>query len=172
MRRRQLFEIEERDLRRMIREAEETEEKKPAKLSGNDSLDKQIDRLFIDYESEAKSTVTEAKDWRMTVRRLVEDAEKDDTNGDEIDVESFANSVVRLIDNYDSLLEVRNAILRRAGNFLAKGYGKDIVKEFMNTLRDDHGMVIGKSPEDVADEEFPAPIAGRAGAGETGGGGA
>jgi len=85
-------------------------------------------------------------------------------------MESFVNSVVRLIENYDSLLEVRSTIARRAMNFIAKSYEPDVVESLKRTLRDDHGLVPGESALDVSDEEFQAPPADRAGASPGGGG--
>lgn len=91
---------------------------------------------------------------------------------DKLDVEKFANDVVRLIQNYESLLEVQNTLLRRATNFLEKTYDPDVVKAFQDTLRDDHGMEAGKDSSDVNSEKFPAPPAERAqGSAEPGAGG-
>lgn len=165
------------EARRVLVEAE-----KDPKEDGEDSLDDQVDRYLVDFEAEAKSAKNEARDWRRTVRRIVEaegdeaEAKEDEEekpkklSADDIDVDSYANSVMRLIDNYDSLLEVRNTILRRAANFIGKNYEKDVLNQFKETLRGDYGLEIGKSPEDMTDEKFPAPPAARAGG--TGGGGA
>lgn len=154
------------------------EESDVPKERGGDSLDVQVDRYLSEYESEARSTKNEAGDWRRTCRRLFEadDDEgddkkktaKDDDASDapkkmsdgEIAVDSFASSVIRLIDNYDSLLEVKNTILRRAVNFLSKNYDVDVTNEFKDAIRDQYGIEIGKSNSDVTDDEFPAPSAG------------
>lgn len=91
---------------------------------------------------------------------------------DKIDVEKFANDVVRLIQNYDSLLEVRSTLLRRATNFLKKTYDDEVVKSFEDTLRDDHGMEAGKDSGEIDADRFPAPSADRAsGSAEPGVGG-
>lgn len=100
-----------------------------------------------------------------------EDTEKLST--DKIDVEKFANDVVRLIQNYDSLLEVRSTLLRRATTFLSKTYDDDVLKAFEDTLRDEHGMEPGKNSGDLAADKFPSPAADRAnGSAQAGGGGA
>lgn len=164
-----------------LHEGEETE--KVEKEDGNDSLDTQVDKYLGEYEAEAKSAKTEGTDWRRTVRRIVEEADDDEDDilgsdaedpsklsEDDIDVGSFTNSVIRLIDNYDSLLEVRNTILRRASNFLNKNYDSSVVEQFKDNLREDHGLEIGKSQEETQADEFAAPNAGAAG--PAGGGGA
>jgi hypothetical protein len=88
-------------------------------------------------------------------------------------VESFGNDVARLIENYDSLLEVRSTLLRRAKSFLQKNYSDDVVKAFEDTMRDDHSMEAGNSAMDIDDSRFTAPAADRAnGSAEPGTGGA
>jgi len=162
--------------------------------SGEDSLDSQVDRYLGEYELEAKSAKVEGKDWRRTMKRFLfedeaeksepepeepedqEDPEEDvdekpQLNTDQIDVGSFTNSVVRLIDNYDSLLEVRNTILRRAHKFLEKNYDQSVTKSFEDNLLEDHGLEIGKSHLDSTSGKFQAPSAERAGDGGSGGGG-
>jgi hypothetical protein len=150
------------------------------KEAGEDSIDSQIDSYFSDYESEAKNLQKEGKDFRSLVRRFLREAPKDEEEVeeeeteekeepkkltiDDVNVDSFASSVVRLIDNYDSLLEVRNTILRRAVNFLAKSYEKDVVDSFKEIVQERHGMEIGKSKAEIEDEEFQPPAADRAGA--------
>lgn len=146
---------------------------------GEDSLDSQIDAYLVDYEKESKSAKNEGKDFRMMVRRFLleaEDEEKDEEENDEkklksedIDIETFVNSVVRLIDNYDSLLEVRSTILRRAVNFLIKSYEPDVAQSFKDSLLDLHGLEIGKSSSEIDDEKFTAPSADRAGPSPGGG---
>ncbi len=172
-------------LKRMIAEAVLGEGAAPPEEK-DVSLDSQVDRYFSEYETEAKSAKNEGTDFRRLLRRLLEaegettgnEAPADDGDdpkkqgSESIDLESFANSVVRLIDNYDSLLEVRSTITRRAKNFLAKAYSPDVVDSFDKIMRDEHGIVPGESKIDVEAEEFPAPGADRAGDGGGGGGGA
>lgn len=140
-----------------------------------DSLDQQVDDLLISYESEAKTKKNEGLDFRMMTRRFLssplleaeEDKEADKDKKkltiEDIDVEDFAASVSRMIDNYDSLLEVRNTLARRAINFLIENYEEDVVNEFKNVLEEEHDISIGKTKTELEDEEFEAPFADRAG---------
>ncbi|MFA6050951.1 MAG: hypothetical protein WC761_07265 [Candidatus Paceibacterota bacterium] len=190
------------DLKRVLREqflreAEENDEEGVSVEEveeGEDSLDSQVDKYFIDYEQEAQSMKAEGLDWRRTVKRLL--GEADDEESDEVDepaegsevsdspdepkkpslndinVETFVNSVVRLVENHENLLEIRNTVLRRAANFLAKNYDDTVVKQFKDKLEEAHGIEIGKSQRDHEDEEFAAPKAGAAGPFGGGAGGA
>jgi len=170
------------DFRKMFREFLNEVEgpKKPGKSASenNDSLDVQVDRLLTTYENEAKNLKQEGRDFRSLVKRLIieadEDKEKDDKDKEDatqsapklgiedLDVESFSTSVVRLIDNYENLLEIRNTLIRRARSFLEKGYSPDVVKQFMTILDEDFDIKLDMS--DV-DKKFAitAPAADRAG---------
>lgn len=171
------------NLKRLIREAmpalgtdiASLDEAEATGSEGSDSLDAQVDRYLGQYESEAKTAKQEGLDFRSMTRSFLSEADDElpDVAGsdaapklalDSIDIESFANSIARLIENYDSLLEVRNTLLRRAKSFLDKSYAPDVVQAYDKTMREQHGLEDGKSSEDVADDEFPAPGADRAGA--------
>ena len=162
-------------LRRLI--AEEVKKnlvevgEKDKKEEGEDSLDDQVDRYLADYEAESKASKNEGKDFRALVRRFLSEAEEDKKDekepkkltAEDLDVESFVNNVMRLVDNYDSLLEVRNTILRRAVNFLVEGYTPDVAMAFKENLLDLHGIEIGKSKAETEDEKYEVPPADRAG---------
>jgi len=169
-------------LKKLIREQVQKlliEEKEKKELE--DSLDNQIDDYFMEYESEAKIKKNEGFNFHSMTRGFLsalneaEDDEKEQDKKDDeekqseakltaedIDVEEFAAGVVRLIDNYDSLLEIRNTISRRAINFLTKNYEQDVVNEFKIVLEDQHDIVIGQSTSKKEDE-FEAPSAARSG---------
>jgi len=184
--------------RRLVLEAKRNlikEENEAPPERGNDSVDVQIDKFFSDFESEAKSSKNESRDWRRTLRRLLE-AEDDEEGGadeggedeaaseegeegedeatekltiEEIDINSFASSVARLIDNYDSLLEIRDTIVRRATNYLGKNYELDVVEKFKDVMSEQFDIGEDDTPHGLADEKFPAPTADRAFGGSGGG---
>jgi len=160
---------------------------------GNSSLDNQVDKFLSEYETEAKNTKKEGMDFRSMVRRALREAGDDEEeqhaekpgdddkqddvakdepeklSADDLDMSTFVNSVIRLVDNYDSLLEVKNTILRRARNFIAKNYNPEAAESFDESLKEEHGMDIGESSFDHAEDDFQAPSAGAAG--PLGGGG-
>lgn len=147
-----------------------------------DSLDSQVDRYLSTYADSSKTT---EESWRANVRKFLSEAEGDEEEegGDEgeeepapeaseepqklglhdINVEVFANDVANLIENYDSLLEVKNTLIRRAKNFLSKTYSDDVVNMFEDAMREQHGMIVGKSKNELEADEFQAPKAGEAG---------
>lgn len=158
---------------RLLREA--PEEKKE---EGGDSLDSQIDKYLSSYEAEAKNSKNEGLDMRMISRRFLREADEEEEDkeaegkaeekapeklsSDDIDVKSFVTDVVRLVDNYDNLLEIRNTILRRATNYLVENYEPDVAAAFKEELLESYGLEIGKSEAEISDE-YQAPKAGAAG---------
>ena len=157
---------------------------KDKKEEGEDSLDSQIDKYLIDYEVESKPIKAENKDFRTMIRQFLSEAEEDDSKEDadadeedadkeelkkltieDLDVNSFIDNVVRLIENYDSLLEDQSTILCRATNFLLKGYEPDVAKAFKEIASERYDLQIGKSKYEIEDDEYERPIADRAGSG-------
>ena len=158
----------------------------------------ETDAKKADGEDESEPSVDqmESLDWRSLIRGILLEAgeeDKDDTDDegddapgadeltgadteklglDKLDVEAFANDVVRLINNYDSLLEIRSTLMRRAKVFLEKSYSVEVVTAFEGTLREDHGMEIGNDDAGLAAEKYPAPPAARASGNAAAGGGA
>jgi hypothetical protein len=162
-----------RELARLLREADE----EPKRETGEDSVDDQIDKYLSQYESQAKEDSKSkfesvshnrmAWDWK----RLIEaDEDKKDEKGEEpektkledINMESFVSDVMRLVENYDSLLEIKNTVLRRAANYLSQNYEGDVLQVFKDQLEESYGIEIGQS-ESEKDDEIQAPKAGAAG---------
>lgn len=176
-----------KELARLLREGDD----EPKKESGEDSVDSQIDKYLSQYESQAKEeskTKFESVSFsRMTYdwRRLTEaedDEKKDDKKDDDTESEepkkpkledinmgAFVSDVMRLVDNYDSLLELKNTILRRAANYLTENYEGDVLQSFKEELLESYVVEIGQS-ESEKEDQVQAPKA--AAAGPMGGGAA
>lgn len=172
-------------IERLLREAEEPIS--DPDLEGDDSVDTQIDRYFADFEGEAQNLKKEGSDFRMFMRRFLNEAEdegdeesEDDKSLDDmldddaasggekdtseevkeapklkssdIDMTNFVNGVMRLVDNYDSLLEIRNTVLRRAAKFVKEKYEPDALDLFKQELLETFGEKIGKSDKDMEDD--------------------
>lgn len=134
-----------------------------------DSLDAQVDRFIISYEADSKPIKKESFDFRDSVRIFLsegEDESKEDVGKklaiEDIDMANFVNNVVRLITNYDSLLEIQDTILKRAANFLQENYDEIAVKAYKDELLDTHSIEISKTRKD-REESYLPPKAGLAG---------
>lgn len=161
-----------KELARLLRESDE---EVPKKEKGEDSVDDQIDKYLSQYESQANED-SQKKFESISYERLTHDwralTEADDEKKDkevpekakleDISMGSFVSDVMRLVENYESLLEIKNTILRRAANYLADNYQGDVLQIFKNELLESYGIEIGKS-ESEKDDEIQPPKAGAAG---------
>lgn len=167
----------EREIRRIIREEIDAIIDQRTRLS-TESVDDQIDSLLIKFESESIKTESRA---RRSIRLMFEEPEGEKGEGpsavgseerDEewsgepnkppIDIDRFAHRVVRLMENYNSLLDVRTVILNRSKNYIRENYDDFAVLKFEDTLEVDHGISL--NPRDN-EEERPVSV----GAGPVGG---
>ena len=169
-----------KELARLLREAED----EPKKEEGEDSVDAQIDKYLSQYESQAKEESQQkfesvsydkmTRDWRSLTEaedeKKDEESELEKTKIEEINMGSFVADVMRLVENYESLLEIKNTVLRRAANYLSQNYEGDALQAFKDELLESYGVEIGQS-ESEKDDEIQAPKAGAAGP-MAGGGGA
>jgi hypothetical protein len=99
-----------------------------------------------------------------------EEAAPEKLTSEDIDLSGFANSVSRLVENSDSLLELKNTIIRRSISYIGKVYDKNAVDEFKEILSSEFGLEPGMTKRDK-EERFMPPPAERAGAEGGGGGG-
>ena len=121
--------------------AEEASLKKP--------LEAQVDAVLADFELAAlkSAQVNESLNMQMLLTEEVV----------EFDIETFASNVARLIDNYDTLLDIESAIYYRALNIIQKNYGDDFADAFKQIMHDRHRFDFGDVRSDpVADA---APLA-------------
>ena len=88
--------------------------------------------------------------------------EKRKLNSDDIDMLSFVGDIVRLIENFDKLVEIRDTVVHRAMNFLLKDYDEDTVEQFRDILNEEYGISPGKTRYE-REYEIQAPKAGAAG---------
>ena len=90
----------------------------------------------------------------------------------DLDIDKFTSRVVRLMNNYESLLNIEESIINRAKSFLDENYGEAFVYEFVNNLSNQYGLEtseFGNIPA-VSDDNF-AIGAFAGGTGGLGGGG-
>lgn len=165
---------------------------------GVDSLDAQVDKYFAQFESESKDIQKNesfffSRNKKNYLFEADEDKEEDDTESedeesdeseeagedslpeklgiDSLDPYFFANGVARLIENYDTMLEIKNCLVRRSLNYIRKSYKDEVVDEVKRALADEHGLETGRSRFDREAEEFAPPSAERgSGPGSAGGG--
>ncbi len=158
------------------------------------SLDRKVDKYFIQYEREA---VPESQEYDKYLKEILSEA--DDAAGPpdmppdmgdpgagggeppaeaapapeatplpRINLQTFARSLARLINNYEALLSPKSVILNRARAYIEKNYNPNTAKELMTLL--DISYNLTPEPKERQDEH-PVPLAtGAAASGLSGGG--
>jgi hypothetical protein len=143
-----LFEAEEED----IPEKNSLSVKATKKLRlSKDSLDDQIDSFLIKFETESvldeeeqlsesflnknlKYLIYEKDDITGSEDKNIEDSELDDMPMMNLNIDSFASKVARLIFNSHNLLDLETAIVNRAIDFLNTYYNEDYAERFIEIL--------------------------------------
>ena len=88
-----------------------------------------------------------------------------------LDVDAFTNRVVRLLMNHKNLLNIEEAIVNRAKNFLDENYGDQFVNKYLDILEQEHGISTSEFENVKYSEDDDFAIgANPAGSGITGGG--
>jgi len=118
----------------------------------SDSIDQELNALLVDFEEEARKSavVNQPEELEETVyRRLFEAAAED------IDLNSFAGNVARLVKNYQNLIDWESVILNKAESFINNHYGEDTARVLLDILEDDYDIAKQGKEEELP----PAPIA-------------
>lgn len=118
-------------------------------------------------EGEAAESEVEAP----TGSESIDAEEGEKTKLPSMDVDKFAKSVVRLAKNADKLLDLEEAIINRAKNYLANEYDESYVSKFKQTLEEQFGYSLEEFEREAASEDIFGLGANPAGAGISGGGG-
>jgi hypothetical protein len=79
----------------------------------------------------------------------------------ELDTGKYAREVYRLIDHFDSLIDVKEIILRRALNYIGENYTKEDAKAIEDILSKKFGIHLSSKEK----ETLSVPVADRAGPG-------
>ena len=98
-----------------------------------------------------------------------EDAEPAAPKVPPIDIDVITQNIARLINNYESMLDVPRAIFDRATKYLEQNYSTDAAEQFKELLASQHGIDI-----DGTEDEYPLkgpPATGAEGVPSAGGGG-
>jgi hypothetical protein len=82
----------------------------------------------------------------------------------------FSEDVARLINNYDSLMDMESIIFNKAKEFLMTKWGKEVAEAFSEILKVRHGWDFDSEIDALEDIEVAAPLAVGASGGDGGGG--
>lgn len=123
------------------------------------TIDDELNALFVDFESSALTAGKIEKDKEIAVgenptnesrkyslsRVLFEDASLP-----AFDMETFAADVARLAMNYDSLLDMKAIIMKKAQDYIGGKYGQERAEDLMDVLELRYDLTLDL-PEDMVD---------------------
>lgn len=151
----------------------EKDKKEPVKPTGPSGFefDEEINQAMMGFEEKAlqmgaaKGDVDPVsavkKEGRApTLTYLLFEAGEEEV---QFDVPTFADDVARLIFNYDTLIDMEQAIFSKAKEFLEQKYGKDASDELEDILSRKYQLEFEKSDPEASEKEVFAAQAGPAG---------
>lgn len=134
-----------------------------------DSVDDQIDALLIKFESESIKTESATRSLSALLFEAPEDDDEDDEEGPSavgseerdqelsaepikppVEIDQFTKKVVRLLENYESLLDIKTVIINRARNYLIENYDEAAADALEDTLDTDYGISLNPPDNDPA----------------------
>ena len=158
---------EEEKKKKEEEEKKKKEENKPEDPTLEDSIDKELVKVLIDFESKARQSADQNKEAqqfeesfkrnRYSITKLLLNEDKKSTSED-IDVDYFTSEVARLVKNYQNLIDIEGIIVKKAQKFLQGRYNPEVEQEFTSKLSSDYGIEVQK-PTKVSDEPLEQPIA-------------
>ena len=127
-------------------------------------IDKEINAVMLDFEQEAldvADAMKEAKSSRLSIKRYLLESEEEQEL--DIDVDSFAQNVARLIGNYDNLIDMEQVIFNKAVQFLKDKYGDAAAMDLQDSLEAQYDITF-KHQFDPEKESTPVYAVGAANA--------
>jgi len=90
-----------------------------------------------------------------------EDGEKPVMNTPQINLQDFARSVARLVNNINSLMDLQTLILNRSEKYIQSNYDEKTAREFMTILSDSYDLrPVASENLSMNPSEFPEPHTG------------
>jgi len=129
----------------------------------DDTIDGEVNNLLADFEAEAIASAEkdaalkgESYIYKKPMTKLLFEADEP-----VFDVGSFASNIARVIDNYQTLLDVEKMIFDKAMSFLTAKYGEQVADEFESILDSDHqiSFVTGAGTDSSVESDDSVPIA-------------
>jgi len=136
------------------------------------SADRQILKIIMDAERQAVKTGKEQSTMiaieslqKRNMRFLMEKEEK---NSLPIDVGTFGIEIMRIVKNFDTMLDIPAIIIKRSQKYLLDKYGKEVSDSFIEYLKNQFDF--SPTTKDGQDNESSSHIAVGAMGGSSGGG--
>ena len=180
----------------LLEQEEETPQGDEPDAKPSSSVDEQIDELLLQYEKLSspdeeqmlqemisKGSLRFILEQEEPEEEVIEDVDEEDADDAEddsmvpeevtpsIDIGTFATKVARLAEMPEKVLDLKNAIINRAVQYLEQNYDDNVAKDFENALLDRFQLSVPATEiENLVAADLPAPPAVGAGSGGAAGG--
>ncbi len=124
-------------------------------------VDVELNSLLADFEAQALAVTKAAEPeyevvaqeyFKPKLADLLFEGEEEEA-GPGLDIPTYTSNVARLIQNYQSLMDMEKMIFTKAREFLATKYGEELAVQFEEDLEMNHGITF--DPEGLESE---APV--------------
>ena len=149
-------------------DTEEDEEEVPIETTVEDEirlkdkLDTELAAVFTGFETRARKKASLAVEAKSHSIMSILNEESEPKTDEEFDIDQFADDTARLIQNYDSLLDMEAIIYNKAKQFLTDKYGSEVASALREILVDRYGIDF---MEDEPGLEEPIAVVGAGGGG-------
>ena len=163
-------------LKRLMLEEEGSSDVSAQERPDNEeSVDRQILRAIMDAERNAvkagraaeSMTPMEAID-RRSLKFIFEAEGDEEVNTPPLDVGTFAMEIMRVIKNFDTLLDIPTVIINKSRSYIEQKYDKKTATAFMELLQNEYDVTLGKGgmePDSEYDINAHIGVGARAAAG-------
>ena len=154
-------------VKKLLKEENQVED---AVESASASFDKQVRRIL--NEAIKKSVSPDKNESKVKRGRYLFEAEEEETKKEDpslnsskkslndLDIGVYTEAVVNLLDNFDSLIEIKDTLLTMAKVTLKNSYDESTTKAFVDLLNVEYNIQVGESQYDKDIENQPPPAAG------------
>lgn len=129
--------------------ASESEAPEDAATGPSDSgVDVELNSLLADFEAQALAVTKSATpEYDVVTQESFSPPslasilfEGEEAAAPALDIPTYTSNVARLIQNYQSLMDMEKMIFTKSRDFLASKYGEEMALEFEESLEKDHGI--------------------------------
>lgn len=138
-------------LRRLMLEEESASDVSPQERPDNEeSVDRQILRVIMDAErnavkaGRASQAMTPMEAINRRSLKFIFEAEEGDSDTPPLDVGTFAMEIMRVIKNFDTLLDIPTVIINKSRAYIEQKYDKKTAESFMELLQNEYDITLGK----------------------------
>lgn len=143
-------------IKKMIKEEQENNIEISSLPDVDISADRQILKIIMDAERQAvksgkqQSSMAAMESIQTRSMKFLLEAEEKDTPP--LDVGTFGIEIMRIVKNFDTMLDIPTIIIQRSRKYLLDKYGKEIADSFIEYLKNQFDFAPSEKGDPGSDE--------------------